>query len=636
VSQEYPTTGMPPMIGKMLSIPEWLDYIANYQFSALKPTKVVLHHTWVPTIEQWHGLTSMKNMQTYYGNKGWTSAPHAYIGPDGIWLFTPLRDIGIHANAGNGSRAAGWYSIGIEMVGNYDNARPSGAIWDAAKAMMGGISRKLGIAPRNLISFHREYNTAKSCPGWAVTKDWVFAEVEGWLANHTGGGASVPTGVIGSPTPDVEHLGELILDQSFGRRAEGYNEAWAFHLFAVQNNLGFPTAKSQMLTAEGKTINYQPFARDTLYCEVPNWGDVHRLSELLAGSIPPAGTLGRALLDATYQTGGAVFHPEWAFHQYAMAGASLGPPLAESKTVAANGVTYSYQVYATDTIYSPGTDWSNIKRLSALASSSNAADVSLRNVLVGKTYETAGMQYHPEWAFHQMAFQLGLGAPLGKADPVSMGTSQYNFQVYATDTLYNVIPNWSDVKQLSSLIKTGPRRAVLAADDAPAVRRAVLSADVVYDPQLKEHYIVRYSVPGIGATAAGSRSGAKIAAIVLHGDSGPAEEVLARMAAPGAKMLTHYYIAADSQIYQLVSDKLAARHAGMATWQGRRRNINRISLGIAIERPRRGFTSKQIAALKDLVSTLRSTYNIPSTAILRWGDLASGKGGDLSGLPNEF
>jgi hypothetical protein len=493
----------------------------------------------------------------------------------------------------------------------------------------------LNIAPRDLIFFHREYNTAKSCPGWAVTKDWVFAEIEGWLASHTGGGVSIPTGTIGSPTPDVEHLGELLLDQSFGRRAEGYNESWAFHLFAIQNNLGFPIAKSQMLTAEGKTINYQPFARDTLYCEVPNWGDVHRLSELLSGSIPPAGTIGRALLDATYQTGGAVFHPEWAFHQYAMAGASLGPPLAESKTVAANGQNYSYQVYATDTIYSPGTDWSNIKRLSALASSTNPADVSLRNVLVGKTYEAAGMQYRPDWAFHQLALQLGLGAPLGKADPVSMGGNQYNFQVYATDTVYNVIPNWSNVQQLSSLIKTGPRRAVLALDEATPVRRAVLSADVIYDPQLKEHYIVRYSVPGMGASAAGGRSGAKIAAIVLHGENGPTEARLAQMAAPGAKTLVHYYIAADGQIYQLVSDKLAARHAGMATWQGRRRNMNRISLGIGIERPAHGFTTTQIAALKDLVGTLSATYTIPATAILRWSDLAPGKGGDLSGLAIE-
>lgn len=72
------------------------------------------------------------------------------------------------------------------------------------------------------------------------------------------------------------------------------------------------------------------------------------------------------------------------------------------------------------------------------------------------------MQHHPEWAFPRIALQQGLGTPLGKANPVTMGASQYNFQVYATDTLDNVIPNWGDVKQLSALIRTGARRAVLA------------------------------------------------------------------------------------------------------------------------------------------------------------------------------
>ena len=182
--QDFPTTGMPPMIGKMLSIHEWLSYVAAYAFTNLKATKVVLHHTWRPTVAQWSGLKTMQGMQNYYAGKGWTSAPHIYVGPDGIWLFTPLRDIGIHANAGNGSRAAGWYSIGVEMVGDYDHVRPSGAIWEATKAVLGGLSRKLGIAPRQLLSFHRDYNNTKSCPGWAITKEWVFAEVDGWMADH--------------------------------------------------------------------------------------------------------------------------------------------------------------------------------------------------------------------------------------------------------------------------------------------------------------------------------------------------------------------------------------------------------------------------------------------------------------------
>jgi N-acetylmuramoyl-L-alanine amidase CwlA len=637
MAQDYSATGMPPMIGQVLTIPQWLDYVANYQFTNIKPTRLVLHHTWKPTVEQWRGLASMKGMQSFYGGKGWTSAPHLYVGPDGIWLFTPLKDIGIHANAGNGSRSAGWYSIGVEMVGNYDQARPTGAIWDATKAIIGGLSRKLGIAPKDFIFFHREYNKNKSCPGWAITKEWVIAETDAWLKNQGSAPVAIPAGVIGSPTPDVEHLGELLLNQSFARRAEGYNETWAFHQFAVDQGLGFPLAKSQMLTAEGKQINYQPFARDTLYCEVPNWGDVKRLSELLAGTIPPAGTIGRALLDATFQIGGSPYNADWAFHQYAVAPtARLGPPLGKSATVAVDGITYSYQVFASDTIYNPGNEWTNIKRLSALANSSNSSEIKLRDQLLAKTYEAAGQQYRPDWAFHQLAFKLGLGAPLGKADPVAMDGSQYNFQVYATDTLYNLVPNWNDVKRLTDLY-TKKAGAVLSAGEGERLTALLSVSDgpMQYDPELKQHYIVRYSIPGTGPSAYSDRGRSKISAIILHADSGPTEATLERMYTPGAKSMPHYYVADDAQIYQLISDRYAARHAGMATWQGRRRNMNRNSIGIMIERGRRGITPKQVAALRDLVSTLRETYAVAADAVLRWSDLVPGRGGNLADLSLE-
>lgn len=623
MAQDFSAAGTPPMIGKMLSINEWLSYVGAYHFGRLAPSKVVLHHTWRPTVAQWRGLSSMQGMQKYYAGKGWTSAPHIYVGPDGIWLFTPMREIGIHANMGNGSLMAGWYSIGVEMVGDYDHVRPSGSIWEATKAVLGGLSRRLNIAPQQLLSFHREYNNTKSCPGWAVTKDWVIAEVNGWLSSQ--GSSDVPIGLIGNPTPDVEHLSELLFDQSYLCRAEGYNETWAFHLFAVQNNLGFPLARSQRLDFGGKGYNFQTFARDTLFCEIPNWGDVQRLSQLLAGSIPPAGTLGYALLEASYKVCGATLHPEWAFHQYALASSStsapLGPPLQESKTLTLDGVVYNYQIFATDTIYNRGNDWANIQRLSALANATDTGQVRLRDTLLSAVYAASGLSYHPEWAFHQMARVLNLGAPLGKRDPVTMGSAQYNMQVYATDTVYNVIPNWNDVKRLTEIM---PRRQAVLSGQSTQARSAgaLLSADAVYDPQLKEHYIVRYHLPAPSATAASLRShSSRVEMIVLHGDRGPVERSLAHMTVAGAQALVHYYVASDGQIYQLISDRYAARHAGMAEWQGKRRNLNNISLGIALELHADSLGSRQRAALNDLISTLRKHYHIPAKAVKRWNQL---------------
>lgn len=631
-----PTTGMPPMIGRRLSIAEWLSYVASYQFGAVAPSRLVLHHTFVPTVDQWAGLRSMQGMQRYYGGKGWTAAPHVYAAPDGIWLFTPMKDVGIHAGTGNSGVINGkfWYSIGLEMVGNYDGVRPSGAVWENAKAVMGGISKRLGIAPRQLISFHRDYTNQKSCPGWAVTKDWVFGEVDAWLANRTPP-PPPPPGPIGTPTPDTEALIEALMDESYKRRGEGYNSDWAFHQYAVQNGLGFPIGRSTQLQDGGKSYAYQPFARDTLYNEVPNWGDVRRLSELLGGSIPPSG-LGRTLLEATYRAGGATFHPDWAFHQFALA-SKLGPPIGESATATIDGAQYAYQVFALDTLYNRVPNWSDIRRLSDLAGAADAPSVRLRDTLLTQTYARSGAVYHPDWAFHQLARSLRLGAPLSDSYRVAAGAAQYAIQVYATDTLYNVVPNWADVRRLSQLLGA-PRPAVLSMREPAAAQPAqspLLSTSAAREPASSAFPIARYNPVTAQPVAFGERSGSKISLIVLHSTASPTETILAAMTAVDAQSMSHYIVAANGAIYQLVDDSCAAWHAGMADWRDRRQNINRVSLGITLEQAAGGYPANQLAALAWLADTLRARYQLPANAVMRWSDLNPDAANDPASFPWE-
>jgi len=176
--RDFPTEGTPPFINKRLDLAGWESYCAAYQFGPLAPSRVVLHHTLVPRLDQWAGLATMRGMQRYYAGKGWTSGPHIYTGPDGIWLATPMSRVGIHAGVGNGSVRQGWYSIGLEMVGDYDQTKPAGEVWRNTLAVLAGLSQRLGIPIRRLLAFHRDYTTQKSCPGRAVTKEWVWSEVE--------------------------------------------------------------------------------------------------------------------------------------------------------------------------------------------------------------------------------------------------------------------------------------------------------------------------------------------------------------------------------------------------------------------------------------------------------------------------
>src|SRR5436190_18683331 len=84
-------------------------------------------------------------------------------------------------------------------------------------------------------------------------------------------------------------------------------------------------------------------------------------------------------------------------------------------------------------------------------------------------------------------------------------------------------------------------------------------------------------------TASASRAGASVELIVLHNSYQPAGEALAQYAAPGSASAPHYHIARDGTITQLVPEARAARHSGTTSWNKRSRNIDRISVGVAIE-----------------------------------------------------
>lgn len=176
-------------------------YLADYHFGAVPPKKIVLHHTWKPTQNTWSGQASIDGLKRYYEGRGWSAAPHIFIGEDGIWLFTAMNRVGIHAGNGNATYwdkilkrdvkgfigvlgNGNWRyilkkcSIGIEMVGNYDLRRPSGKTWDNTLFVLNLLKSTLGLEYSD-IKFHNDYSS-KSCPGATVTKEWVYKEMEAY------------------------------------------------------------------------------------------------------------------------------------------------------------------------------------------------------------------------------------------------------------------------------------------------------------------------------------------------------------------------------------------------------------------------------------------------------------------------
>jgi hypothetical protein len=158
------------VIGRRLSIHEFRDYVSSFDFGPQKPDKLVVHHTWRPTKEGWDGERTIQGLKNYYEGKGWPAGPHLFVAEDGIWLFSSMRHDGIHAGTLN------TLSVGIEVVGDYDNQ-----VWDGqtkyhALGVIKVLSDHLSI-PRDHIFFHRDASS-KSCPGNAITKEWIFAELD--------------------------------------------------------------------------------------------------------------------------------------------------------------------------------------------------------------------------------------------------------------------------------------------------------------------------------------------------------------------------------------------------------------------------------------------------------------------------
>jgi hypothetical protein len=144
-------------------------------------TGVIIHHTWSPVPQEWHGRTTMNGLMNFYISKGWSAGPHLFIcsgapnpADDGIWQLTPLNMVGIHAGECN------THNWGIEVVGDYDNqpwsAGTKNLVVGAAAALMRW--RSLSVTA-NSLKGHRDCNSPKTCPGKAID----MSVVRGWVSS---------------------------------------------------------------------------------------------------------------------------------------------------------------------------------------------------------------------------------------------------------------------------------------------------------------------------------------------------------------------------------------------------------------------------------------------------------------------
>jgi murein DD-endopeptidase MepM/ murein hydrolase activator NlpD len=155
-----------------------------------------------------------------------------------------------------------------------------------------------------------------------------------------------------------------------------------------------------------------------------------------------------ALMQEAFTQRGEGFRDDWAFPIHA-ARHDLGAPLTKGQRIKVGGSEYAYQVYARDIIFNPVPKWSEVHSLANELDGAIPASGPARELLAAG-FKASGGELHDDWAFHQMAVKEQLGAPLTDAYRIKVGSDEYSLQVFAGDTLYVKVPNWSDVQRLSA------------------------------------------------------------------------------------------------------------------------------------------------------------------------------------------
>ena len=107
-----------------------------------------------------------------------------------------------------------------------------------------------------------------------------------------------------------------------------------------------------------------------------------------------------------------------------------------------------------------------------------------------------------------------------------------------------------------------------------------------------------------------------------------AEDALARLCALEFEVSSHYLIAGNGELYQLVAESERAWHAGRGEWRGRA-DINSRSIGIELDNPGgRPFSEPQMSVLERLLGDILNRWEIPAAGVIGHSDFALGRKSD--------
>jgi N-acetylmuramoyl-L-alanine amidase len=120
--------------------------------------------------------------------------------------------------------------------------------------------------------------------------------------------------------------------------------------------------------------------------------------------------------------------------------------------------------------------------------------------------------------------------------------------------------------------------------------------------------------------------------VIHHTSDRTAEGALRTLTDPVRQVSSHYLVARDGRIFQLVDDRKRAWHAGESWWAGAE-DVNSASIGIELDNDgREPYAEPLIASLLRLLADIKTRFGIPDANFVGHGDVAPGRKVDPSAL----
>jgi N-acetylmuramoyl-L-alanine amidase len=248
------------------------------------------------------------------------------------------------------------------------------------------------------------------------------------------------------PAPNPQPaFAQKLLAEAYRQAGAASQQDWAMAQVATAEALGMPVGPFFEVIVANRSYTAQSFARETLFSSTGDWQRVQRFTTLTAPEQQP---LREALIQGMYRQAGETYHPEWAFHQYALR-TPIGPPLGPSFRITV-AQEFRAECYALDVIYNPAERWSEIGRLSQLRSGGQQQE--LANALQEQWSNRAGSQVRTEWPLYQYALRENLGAPIGSSFRITDSGRDFVAESFALDVIACEIGNWKAITRLSTLL----------------------------------------------------------------------------------------------------------------------------------------------------------------------------------------